>query len=168
MDSYPGEWKGISRRARKIPIRPRQTWRILPPTEILNFQEGRDTQVNTRIRFAASILACIFLVGASSAVAQQKPQWMPGQIGLNAGILPSPGFTYANIDINYDAGTFNGPNGKAVPVTGTYNVGAVENACIYVPHFKFLGGNLGFQLISPTIATGSLDADIRFPPASGR
>jgi hypothetical protein len=32
---------------------------------------------------------------------------MPGQMGLNAGILSSPGFTYANIVINYDAGAFN-------------------------------------------------------------
>jgi hypothetical protein len=37
---------------------------------------------------------------AGPLLAQQKPQWMPGQIGLNAGILPSPGFTYVNIDIN--------------------------------------------------------------------
>jgi chaperonin GroEL (HSP60 family) len=47
---------------------------------------------------------------------------MPGQIGLNAGILPSPGFTYVNMDINYDAGSFNDRNGNAVHVSGTYNV----------------------------------------------
>jgi hypothetical protein len=44
------------------------------------------------------------LTGGSFVLAQQKPQWMPGQVGLNAGILPSPGFTYVNIDENYDAG----------------------------------------------------------------
>ena len=44
---------------------------------------------------------------------------MPGQVGLNAGILPSPGFTYANITTNYDADAFNGPKGNAIPVTGT-------------------------------------------------
>jgi hypothetical protein len=52
---------------------------------------------------------------------------MPGQVGLNAGILPSPGFTYVNMDINYDAGSFNDRNGNAVPVTGNYNVWVVEN-----------------------------------------
>ncbi|MGB9430658.1 MAG: hypothetical protein WBQ89_00320, partial [Candidatus Acidiferrum sp.] len=56
-----------------------------------------------------------------------------GQVGLNAGILPSPGFTYLNIDENYDAGTFNGPKGNAIPVTGTYNVWAIETFSITYP-----------------------------------
>jgi hypothetical protein len=85
---------------------------------------------------------------------------MPGQVGLNAGILPSPGFTYANITINYDANTYNGSNGKAVPVTGSYNVWAVENIFYWVPTQKVLGGNLGGMILFPTPATGSLDADI--------
>jgi len=55
---------------------------------------------------------------------------MPGQVGLNAGILPSPGFTYVNMDINYDAGSFNDRNGNAVPVTGNYNVWVVEISSI--------------------------------------
>jgi hypothetical protein len=80
----------------------------------------RTSRVKTRIGLSTSILACLFLLGATSVLAQQKPQWMPGQIGLNAGILPSPGFTYVNITENYDAGTFNNSKGNAVPVTGTY------------------------------------------------
>jgi hypothetical protein len=27
---------------------------------------------------------------------QQKGQWLPGQFGLNAGVIPEPGITYAN------------------------------------------------------------------------
>jgi hypothetical protein len=49
---------------------------------------------------------------------------MPGQVGLNAGILPSPGITYANITANYDANTYNAFNGKAVPAVGTYDAWA--------------------------------------------
>jgi hypothetical protein len=30
---------------------------------------------------------------------------MPGQQGLNAGVLPDPGFTYANLTLNYSADT---------------------------------------------------------------
>ncbi|MGB7435660.1 MAG: transporter [Candidatus Acidiferrum sp.] len=112
------------------------------------------------MKFGISVLACIFLTGASSALAQLKPQWMPGQVGLNAGILPSPGFTYVNIDENYDAGTLNGPKGNAIPVTGNYNVWAIENLFYFVPDAKFLGGNLGFDVMFPTPATGSLVADI--------
>jgi hypothetical protein len=113
------------------------------------------------------VLACTFCGGFSTIQAQQKPQWMPGQYGLNAGILPSPGFTYANVDINYDAGSYNNQNGKAVPVNGTYNVWAVENIFYFVPDTKFLGGNLGFQVMFPTLANGSLVADLpNFPNLS--
>lgn len=120
--------------------------------------------MSVRIKFATSVLACVLLGGASSAWSQQKPQWMPGQVGLNAGILPSPGFTYVNMAINYDAGSFNDRNGNAVPVTGNYNVWAIENIFYYVPNTKFLGGNLGFMVIFPTLANGSLVADFpKFP-----
>jgi hypothetical protein len=64
------------------------------------------------------------------------------------------------MDINYDAGTFNGPKGNAIPATGNYNVWAVENIFYFVPDTKFLGGNLGFMVIYPTPATGALVADI--------
>ena len=117
-----------------------------------------------RIKFATSVLACAFLGGASSAWSQQKPQWMPGQYGLNAGIQPSPGFTYVNLDLNYDAGSFNDRNGNAVRISGTYNVWAIENFFFYVPDTKFLGGNLEFMIMYPTPANGSLVADFpRFP-----
>jgi hypothetical protein len=111
------------------------------------------------MRFAGLVLTLLFLVRAGSSFGQQKPQWMPGQMGLNAGILPSPGFTYANITIDYNSSTFNGSNGVAIPVTGSYNVWAVENVFYYVPNVKVLGGNLGFMGIL-TPATGSLDADV--------
>src|SRR5260370_9764877 len=126
-----------------------------------------ETQINLgdhvmprQIRFPGSVLALLLLSGALHLQGQQKPQWMPGQMGLNAGILPSPGFSYVNIDINYRAGAFNGPSGSAIPVTGNYDVWAVENFFYYVPDLNVLHGNLGMSLIL-TPATGSLDADIQ-------
>lgn len=104
------------------------------------------------IRVVTLLLTLLILSCAGPLLAQQKPQWMPGQEGLNAGIVPSPGFTHVNMDINYDAGSFNDRNGNAVPVTGNYNVWCVENIFYYVPNTKFLGGNLGFMVIFPTPA----------------
>jgi hypothetical protein len=118
------------------------------------------TIVGFRYKFRVVVLAFMIFGWLSQAVAQQKPQWMPGQMGLNAGILPWPGFTYVNMEINYDAGTFNGPKGNAVPATGTYNVWAVENIFYYLSDTKFLGGNIGFMVMFPTPATGSVVADI--------
>jgi hypothetical protein len=63
--------------------------------------------MNSSTKFVIALLGCLFCGISSIALAQQKPQWMPGQVGLNAGILPLPGFTYVNMDINYDAGVFN-------------------------------------------------------------
>lgn len=53
------------------------------------------------IRFGLAVLAGLFLVTASTLQAQQKGQYVPGQFGLNAGVIPAPGFTYANLAINY-------------------------------------------------------------------
>jgi hypothetical protein len=112
-----------------------------------------------------ALLFLLIFVYQQPAMGQQKPQWQPGQIGLNAGILPSPGFTYVNMDLNYDAGAYNNQNGKAIPVSGSYNVWAVENIFYFVPDTKFLGGNLGFMVMFPTPATGSLVADLNIQGA---
>ena len=109
------------------------------------------------IRFAALIL--VLLNCAWPLQAQQKPQWMPGQVGLNAGIVPSPGFSYLNMSVNYRSGAFNGSNGSAIPVTGNYNVWAVENFFYYVADVNVLHGNIGSYLIL-TPASGSLAADL--------
>jgi len=117
--------------------------------------------VRQKLMFSALFLG-IFAAGTHLS-AQQKPQWMPGQMGLNAGVQPSPGLTYVNMDVNYDAGTFNGPKGNSVPVTGTYNVWAIENIFVYVVDTKFLGGHFAVQAMFPTLANGSLVADFTVP-----
>ena len=116
-----------------------------------------------RISLPATIIALYVCIGVHAISAQQKPQWMPGQMGMNSGIMPAPGLSYVNITVNYNAGAFNGPSGKAIPVTGTYDVWAVENIFYFVPGQKFLGATIGGMILFPTGATGSLDADISNP-----
>jgi hypothetical protein len=115
--------------------------------------------ISARIRFRLSVFMFALLICAFPLHGQQKPQWMPGQIGLNAGIAPPPGFTYANLAINYRSSAFNGPNGSAIRVTGNYNVWADENFFYGVLDNKIAKGNIMFALIL-TPATGSLDADL--------
>src|SRR5271154_6017103 len=123
----------------------------IPPDE-----EGQRT-MSRQIRFRVSFLMLFLLSGIAALHGQQKPQWMPGQVGLNAGILPSPGFSYVNISINYRSSAFNGPSGSAIPVTGNYNVWADENLFYGVLDTNVLHGNIVFNLgLAP--ATGSLDA----------
>src|SRR5271165_1298480 len=118
---------------------------------------GPHQQGSTSMRPSLLKLACIVACcGLLPAVAQQRGQYMPGQYGLNAGILPSPGFTYVDMNVNYNSTTLNDANGNATPVTGSYNVWAIENILYYVPSFKVGGGNLGFMIAFPTLANGDL------------
>ena len=108
------------------------------------------------LRLKLSLILMTAMTGAFSLHAQQKGQYVPGQFGLNAGILPSPGFTYTNMEINYSTDSFNNPSGNAVPPKPTLNIWVVENYFTFVPNAKFRGGHLGFTIIVPTIANGSL------------
>jgi hypothetical protein len=107
-------------------------------------------------RWKFAVLVCIVLSGSSLLMAQQKGQYQPGEYGLNAGVLPDPGITYADFNINYSAGQLNFANGTPVKATGTYNVWAVSNIFFYVPKFKILGAKFAPFVAFPTIATGSL------------
>ncbi len=113
------------------------------------------------------LLASIILCCIPAAMAQQKGQWVPGQFGLNAGNIPDPGITYANLAFNYSAGELNGPNGNRIlpNVSGTYSFWADENVFYFVPHHKFLGGYfMPYAVV--TYANGSLVADVPVAPGA--
>ncbi len=114
--------------------------------------------MSLRIRFALIVLSCIVLTCSSVSFGQQKAQWVPGQVGLNAGLMPEPGFTFNNITVNYSAGSLNDANGNRVPgLTGNYSFWVTENVLYYVPNFKILGARIGIAGIFPA-ANGSLTA----------
>ncbi len=112
-------------------------------------------------RSRAAPLACILLGCVSSASAQQKGQWVPGQFGLNSGVIPDPGITYANLAVNYSATRLNGSNGNRIllNVSGTFSFWADENIFYYVPNHKFLGGYF-MPYVAVNFANGSLVADL--------
>jgi hypothetical protein len=115
--------------------------------------------MNFRIKLAIGVLICAALGNASSVLAQQKGQWVPGQFGLNAGVIPDPGLTYANLALNYSADQLNGPSGNRVQgVTGNYSFWVDENIFYYVPKHKFLGGYF-MPYIAFNYASGELVAD---------
>jgi hypothetical protein len=74
--------------------------------------------------------------------------------------VPTPGFTYANMAINYSASSLNDSNGNHRPnVNGTYGFWVDENIVMYEPKFKILRAHL-VPFISINPASGSLVADI--------
>jgi hypothetical protein len=114
------------------------------------------------MKMKSAILVLIGLIVCTlPSLAQQKGQWLPGQFGLNAGVIPDPGITYANLAVNYSADRLNDSSGKKIlqNVTGTYGFWADENVLYYVPNHKILGGYF-MPYISINVATGSLVADL--------
>jgi hypothetical protein len=113
-----------------------------------------------KFKIAILIFACLLLGYASPLSAQQKGQWVPGQFGLNAGVIPDPGLTYANLALNYSASQLNGPTGNTGPgINGTYSFWVDENIFYYVPKHKFLGGYF-MPYVALNYANGELVANI--------
>jgi hypothetical protein len=119
--------------------------------------------MSPQIKPVISAVTLIVVTLALPLFGQQKGQWVPGQFGLNAGVIPDPGITYANLALNYSADRLNNSNGDRIlqNVTGTYSFWVDENILYYVPAHKFLGGYF-MPYIAINYATGSLVADL--PP----
>jgi hypothetical protein len=119
--------------------------------------------MSSRIRPTTFVLGVIVVGFAFPLLGQQKGQWVPGQFGLNAGAIPEPGITYANLALNYSAGRLNNSSGDEIlqNVTGTYSFWVDENIFYYVPHHKILGGYF-MPYVAVNYASGSVVADL--PP----
>lgn len=93
-----------------------------------------------KIKIAILVFTFFLPFSACPSFAQQKGQWVGGQFGLNAGVIPDPGITYANLAMNYSAGQLNDSNGNRLlnNVTGTYSFWVDENILYYVPEHKIL------------------------------
>ena len=116
------------------------------------------------IRFSVKVSLLTVVAFSLTLFAQQKGQWVPGQTGLNGGVLPQPGFTYLNNTINYSADTLQDSKGNTVPgLSGNYSFFAIENTISYVPDFKVLGGHLAFTALLP-VADGSVVGDLGIVP----
>jgi hypothetical protein len=96
-------------------------------------------------QYKLPVLLALYVCGVPSLSAQQA-QYLPGQFGLNAGVMPDPGFTYSNITVNYSAQTLKDANGNTVPAKGSFDLWVVENMFFYVPNFTVLGGKMVFAI----------------------
>lgn len=106
------------------------------------------------MKCSSAVLFFLF-VGAIACHAQQQGQYIPGQQGLNSGLLPDPGITYANMTINYSADTLRNASGNKVPLNGSYDLWANAFVFFYVLNFKILHAKVSL-MAAPTIANGSV------------
>jgi hypothetical protein len=116
--------------------------------------------MSSQIKPRVLVIALVVVGLASPLLGQQKGQWVPGQFGLNAGVIPDPGVTYANLALNYSSTQLNDSNGNSVPgINGTYSFWVDENIIYYVPNHKFLGGYF-MPYITLNYANGEVVANI--------
>jgi len=95
------------------------------------------------VRLHISIVVVVVL--AAVANGQQRPQWMAGQAGLDAGVVPDPGYSFQNLTDYYYSNRVNGPDGKQLPLGQiAYHVVASENISTWVVDTKIFGANPGF------------------------
>jgi hypothetical protein len=121
-------------------------------------EKNMDKNINLLALHRCFIIVIFICVGICQA--QQKGQYVPGQFGLNAGVVPAAGLTYANLALNYSASSLNDANGNHRPnVLGTYGFWVDENIFYFVPKKKILGASFA-PYISLNGASGSLVADI--------
>jgi hypothetical protein len=117
----------------------------------------------TKSTFLMVLLVALLFV--TPVFSQQKGQYIPGQGGLNAGVMPDPGITLGNLTINYSANSLRDQAGNNVnTANGTYSIWAVETIVAYVPKGKFIGGKFMSMAYLP-FANGSVVADFGHPPA---
>jgi hypothetical protein len=116
--------------------------------------------MSSQIERSVLVLALIISGIASPLLGQQKGQWVPGQYGLNAGVIPDPGVTYANMALNYSAGQLNNSNGNKIPgINGNYSFWVDENIFYYVPQHKFLGAYFS-PYVALNYASGEVVANL--------
>jgi hypothetical protein len=117
--------------------------------------------MSSQIERRILVLSLIIMGFALPLLGQQKGQWVPGQYGLNAGVIPDPGITYANMALNYSASRLNDSNGNRIlqNVRGTYSFWVDENIFYYVPQHKFLGGYF-MPYVALNYASGELVANL--------
>jgi hypothetical protein len=111
----------------------------------------RNNRVTTLLLFAVAI--------AIPAGAQQRGQYLSGLFAVNSGVMPDPGFSYANAFYYSSSDRLKGPDGGPVTVNGQFAIFVDNNVFMYVYKPKILGGNIE-SVADITVANSSLAASL--------
>jgi hypothetical protein len=92
------------------------------------------------VRVVVVPFAVVVLVTcASPAGAQVRGLYTPGMNATNSGVLPDAGLTFVTYFQLYSFDTLKGPNGTALPGTGTASVFLDQNIFMWTTKHKLLG-----------------------------
>ena len=102
-----------------------------------------------------ALVRCIMLLLILSlpAMGQERGQYIPGTGGLNSGIQPPEGITYANLFTWYPSTKFKDRNGDTLPVNVDIDLLVDINLVAYTTKWKFLGATYGMAVAVPIVNT---------------
>ena len=102
-----------------------------------------------------ALIRCIMLLLIVSlpAIGQERGQYVPGTGGLNSGMQPPEGFTYANLFIWYPTTKFKDRDGDKLPINVDIDLLIDINLLAYTTKWKFLGANYGMAVALPIVNT---------------
>jgi hypothetical protein len=114
-----------------------------------------------RIRAAGALAAAVFLsLAPARSFAQNRGVYPLGMSAVNSGVVPAPGFTYANVFIFYSRDESKGPGGETL-ATGSNSVLMDMNTLAWVSGaLPRLGGARYSLAATIPIANNSLASDV--------
>jgi hypothetical protein len=80
---------------------------------------------------------------ASTSDAQNRGQYIPGSVGLNAGIQTPPGLSVGMFYLRYEARRAKNASGRELPVTGSFTVDGGELLLAYTTPWRVFGATYG-------------------------
>ena len=119
-----------------------------------------------RRRFNELAFFTLFLLCASSALAQVRGVYPLGMTATNSGVTPASGFTYSNQLLIYSRNQFRGPEGEIL-ATGNQSVVMDMNSFVWVSRKEMLGGAKFSMSATLPVANNSLTSDVTGPVSGG-
>ncbi|HXW08369.1 MAG TPA: transporter [Vicinamibacterales bacterium] len=114
-----------------------------------------------RLKLATGVAILAEMLVAAPAWAQLNGENLLGDMGVQSGTQPAPGFYASFIYYRYAASSLKGPDGRSRALdptgTGSQTINAAVPLFYYVRPAKVLGANFGMMAVVPT-ASGALEA----------
>lgn len=117
-------------------------------------------------RLSRLAFSTLFLIYASSALAQVRGVYPLGMTATNSGVTPGPGFTYSNQLLIYSRNEFRGSQGEIL-ATGNQSVVMDLNSFVWVAEKELLGGARFSMSATLPVANNSLTSDVTGPVSGG-
>jgi len=101
------------------------------------------------IALSTALLSSLFVTSSHA----ETGHYVNGAEGLKAATVPTEGFYYRSYNIFYNANRLTNKDGDELPVNFDVSVYAMANRFIWMTKHKFLGADVGMDIVVPLVRT---------------